>query len=133
MSKKPIEKSDIQLVVVDYQVKLNNLNDQLGNKSDNSRVESIEQSLSNKVDKVTGKSLISTTDINQITTNKNNITSLTSSLNNKVDKATGKSLVADSSITQITTNKNNIANHETRITEIENIIEGLAEFLEENI
>ena len=61
--------------------------------------------LNDKVDKVTGKSLVLDTDIAQITTNKNDIASLDT---NKVDKETGKSLILTTDITQITTNKNNI-------------------------
>lgn len=62
-----------------------------------------------KVDKVSGKELVSTSDITQISTNKSNISSLTSALGDKVDKVSGKDLVSTSDITQITTNKDNIS------------------------
>jgi len=63
-----------------------------------------------KVDKETGKVLIPTEDLAQITTNKNDIADLDSE---KVDKETGKSLVSDTDITQITTNKTDIADLKT--------------------
>ncbi|MBR3141332.1 MAG: hypothetical protein IKF11_10820 [Methanobrevibacter sp.] len=66
----------------------------------------VDDLLDNKVDKVTGKSLVLDTDIAQITTNKNDIANLDSE---KVDKEVGKSLVSDTDIEQITTNKTDIA------------------------
>ena len=72
----------------------------------------VDNLLDNKVDKVTGKSLVLDTDIAQITTNKNNIAILDSG---KVDKEAGKSLVSDTDIAQITTNKTNIATNTENI------------------
>ena len=70
----------------------------------------VDELLDDKVDKETGKVLIPTEDLAQITTNKNDIADLDSE---KVDKETGKSLVLDTDIAQITTNKTDIATLET--------------------
>lgn len=76
------------------------------------RVGSLEAGITNKVDKVSGKDLISTTDINQIATNKANIESLSST---KVDKVTGKDLISTTDINQISANKTNIENLTTSV------------------
>lgn len=60
--------------------------------------------ISNKVDKVTGKSLISDAEITRLSTlsnfdNSGNVTAL----NNKVDKVAGKSLISDTEITRLAT------------------------------
>lgn len=83
-----------------------------------------------KVDVEEGKSLVSTADITQITTNKTNIESLES---DKVDKVSGKELVSTSDITQITTNKTNIESLTSRVQETETELEGVAEFLESKV
>jgi len=58
--------------------------------------------ISGKVDKVTGKSLISDTEITRLASvNNYNDTAITASLANKVDKVTGKSLISDSEITRL--------------------------------
>lgn len=66
----------------------------------------VDELLGLKVNKETGKVLIPTSDLAQITTNKNDIVNLEGE---KVDKETGKVLIPLIDLAQITTNKNNIA------------------------
>ena len=66
----------------------------------------VDELLGLKVNKETGKVLIPTSDLAQITTNKNDIVNLEGE---KVDKETGKVLIPLTDLAQITTNKNNIA------------------------
>lgn len=80
--KKLMEKSDVQLVVVDYQTKLDGLSKNLVNNTRlNTVLEEIADQLDLKVDKKTGKSLVDDDDIKQITTNKNDIESINELLN----------------------------------------------------
>ena len=114
----------------------------------------IDNLLGLKVDKEEGKVLIPLEDLEQITTNKNDISDLDNSkvdkeegktlissedlsqisLNKvnianlddqKVDKVSGKSLVLNTSISQITTNKNDIADIKSGINTIQDDISGL--------
>lgn len=63
--------------------------------------------LADKVDKVSGKSLVEDTEIERLATlNNYNDTEIKASLNNKVDKVEGKSLVEDSAIEKLTTLNN---------------------------
>ena len=67
----------------------------------------IDNLLGLKVDKEEGKVLIPLEDLEQITTNKNDISDLDSS---KVDKEEGKTLISSEDLSQISLNKINIAN-----------------------
>lgn len=122
----------------------------------------IDNLLGLKVDKEEGKVLIPLEDLEQITTNKNDISALDSSkvdkeegktlissedlsqisLNKvnianlddqKVDKVSGKSLVLNTSISQITTNKNDIADIKNGINTIQDDISGLTSTKQDKI
>lgn len=82
------------------------------------------------VEKVSGSSLITSAQLQQITTNQTNITSLQTG---KVDKVSGKDLVATADITQITTNKNNISSLQTSLSTIESDLSTLATALTEMV
>ena len=84
----------------------------------------IEAKLSNKVDKVSGKSLVADPTIEQIGTNTTNIATVSSNVASKVDKVSGKSLILDTDIAQIGYNKDNIATNDTRITVLESATPG---------
>lgn len=114
-------------------VKLKEALDSKANQTDldslQDEVTTLESTVDDKVDKETGKSLVSDTDIAQITTNKNDIsdikediTSIETELDNldndKVDKEEGKSLVSNEDITQITTNKEDIAQLQSLVASI---------------
>lgn len=79
----------------DVATKYNELNN---NKADKSQITTINNILSNKVDKVSGKSLVSDSDIAQITTNKNNIANLqndVNALNNDINVLNSKITVVE--------------------------------------
>lgn len=84
--------------------------------------------LNNKVDKVSGKDLVATTDIKQITTNKTDIASLKTG---KVDKVEGSSLATSAQLTQIETNKTSIGTLTTKVNAIESDLSELATALTE--